>query len=288
MGFFPNGDTISACGLAPAPGTFTESQYEHCLIPLIKTAMRRWTTAISAVQVFEEPLAGMAAVQVFSISDVGTFIRNSSAAVKAIVPGALVGAAATGVSWPASLDSSYWTDWATGNISGPGTPAALDFLALDLFSGTCDQSGNQYYNQTQWFQAHFLGANAHGKPVRVAQSDHPVWCPIGGLSTQPNAYLGADDVIWQSSGMQVAWQATMINWAGAAGIESFGLYCTLPLFNYTANQTNDNCTTGAYSAQAMSQLSPTDAAAQYKALAQGTSGSLQGAAHISGRASLGR
>src|ERR1019366_2422909 len=281
VGFYPPTETITACGLSPAPGTFTESQYEHCLIPLIKAAMSRWTTAITAVQVFEEPLDGMATVQVFSIADVGAFIRNSSAAVKAIVPGALVGVAAT------QADSGYWTDWTTGNVSGAGTPAALDFLVIDLFGGNCDQSGKQYYHETQWFQSKYLGANAGGKPVRVGQSDHPIWCPATGLPQQPYAYLGADDVIWQTSGMQTAWQSTIIKWASAAGIQSFAMFCTLPFFNYTANQSNDNCMSGTYSVLAMSQLSPTDAAAAYKTLGQWPGESIQGKAHLTGRARLG-
>ena len=287
VGFYPPTETITACGLSPAPGTFTESQYEHCLIPLIKAAMSRWTTAITAVQVFEEPLGGMASVQVFSIADVGTFLQNSSAAVKAIAPGALVGAAATGISWPTSLDTGYWTDWTTGNVSGAGTPAALDFLVIDLFSGKCDQSGNDYYNVTQWFKAHYLGANAGGKPVRVGQSDHPIWCHIGGLADQPNAYLGAGDVIWQTSGMETAWQSTIVKWASTAGIQSYAVFCTLPFFNYTSNQSNDNCVVGTYSALAMSQLSPTDAAAGYQTLGHWPVESIQGNAHLAGRASLG-
>jgi hypothetical protein len=280
VGFFPSGDTIAACGLSPVPGTFTESQYEHCMIPLIKAAMSRWTTAVAAVQVFEEPLAGMASIQVFSVADVATFIHNSSAAAKTIAPGVLVGAAAT------QLDAAYWTDWTTGNVSGAGTPAALDFLAIDLFSGSCDQSGNQYYHETQWFQSKYLGSNAGGKPVRVGQSDHPVWCPASGISEQGTAYLGAGDVIWQSSGMQTTWQSTIVKWASAAGIQSFAMYCTIPLFNYTTNQANDNCSTGTYSAQAMSQLSPTDAAAEYQSLGQWPALSLQGKAHLTGRATL--
>jgi hypothetical protein len=285
VGFFPNGDTIAACGLSPAPATFTESQYEHCMIPLIKAAMSRWTTAITAVQVFEEPVAGMSSVQVFSVADVGTFIRNSSAAVKAIVPGAFVGAAATGISYPPSLDTPYWDDWANGTT----TPASLDFLVIDYFGGSCVQSGNYYYSEAVWYAANFLSraANIHGKPVRIGQSDHPVWCPAGGSSEQRYAYLGAGDVIWQTSGMQTTWQSTMIRWASAAGLQSFAMYCTLPLFNYTANQSQDNCSTGAYSGLAMSQLSPTDAAAAYKSSAQWPTESIQGNTHLAGRASLG-
>jgi hypothetical protein len=285
VGFFPSGGTVTACGLSPAPGTFTESQYEHCMIPLIKAAMSRWTTAITAVQVLEEPVAAMASVQVFSVADVGTFIHNSSAAVKAIVPGALVGAAATGISDPYNLDTPYWDDWANGST----TPGSLDFLVIDYFSGQCVQSGNYYYNETLWFATNFLSAavNIHGKPVRIGQSDHPIWCPAGGVSEQGNAYLGAGDVIWETSGMQTAWQTTIIKWASAAGIQSFAMYCTLPLFNYSSNQSNDNCSTGSYSALAMSQLSPTDAAADYKTLGQWPGASIQGNAHMAGRARLG-
>jgi hypothetical protein len=287
LGFVPVGDTITACGLTPVPGTFTEAQFEHCLIPLIKAAMNRWGTAITAVQVLEEPLGVMATIQIFSIADIGTFIQHSSAAVKSIVPGALVGAAATGESWPTALDTGYWTDWATGNVSGASTPAALDFLVIDLFSGECDQSGEQYYNETLWFKSNFLGANAGGKPVRVGQSDHPGWCPASGISYQPAAYLGLGDVIWQTSGMQTEWQSTMVRWASAAGMQSFAIFCTLPLFNYTSNQSVDNCAVGSYSSSAMSQLAPTDAAASYKTLGQWPSESIQGKAHLAGHATLG-
>jgi hypothetical protein len=249
--------------------------------------MSRWTTAITAVQVLEEPLGVMASIQIFSIADIGTFIQHSSAAVKAIVPGALVGAAATGASWPTAMDTGYWTDWTTGNVSGTGTPAALDFLVIDLFSGDCDQSGEQYYNETLWFKSNYLGAHAGGKPVRVGQSDHPGWCPAGGVSDQPNAYLGLGDIIWQTSGMQTAWQSTMVRWASAAGMQSFAIFCTLPFFNYTSNQSNDNCAVGSYSALAMSQLAPTDASASYRTLGQWSSESIQGNAHLAGRARLG-
>lgn len=186
-----------------------------------------------------------------------------------------------------ALDTAYWTDWTTGNVSGAGTPAALDFLVIDLFSNNCDQSANSYYNETRWFQLNYLGAKAGGKPVRVGQSEHPIWCPAGGLAEQPNAYLGADDIIWQTSGMQTVWLATIIRWASAAGIQSFAMYCTLPLFNYTANQSNDNCMTGTYSALAMSQLAPTDAAAEYSALGQWSGESIQGNARLAGGARLG-
>jgi hypothetical protein len=199
--------------------------------------------------------------------------------------GVFVGAAATGISYPPSLDTPYWDDWANGST----TPASLDFLVIDYFGGSCVQSGNYYYSEAVWYAANFLSraANIHGKPVRIGQSDHPVWCPAGGSSEQRYAYLGAGDVIWQTSGMQTTWQSTMIRWASAAGLQSFAMYCTLPLFNYTANQSQDNCSTGAYSGLAMSQLSPTDAAAAYKSSAQWPTESIQGNTHLAGRASLG-
>jgi hypothetical protein len=192
-----------------------------------------------------------------------------------------VGAAYTGYSYPVSgtpcggssqIDDCYWNDAATGAAS-----AGLDFLVLDFFTGNCDQSAN--YLATEWalFQANYTAvALAAGKRVRIGQTQAPQWCTIGGPPNQPYAILGCGDIIWKTSGLQTAWQAAIIPYASATGIESVSPFFSLPFFNYTADQSNDNCAQGSYTALAMAALSPQDASGTWNVLGQWWSTSLQG------------
>ena len=62
-GWYPGGDEITSCGLTPAPaGVFTEAQCEECMIPFMQAGMNRYGSAITAVQVLEEPTGGMLSV----------------------------------------------------------------------------------------------------------------------------------------------------------------------------------------------------------------------------------
>jgi len=263
-GWYPGGDEIESCGLVPASsgGVFTETQYEECMIPFMQAAMNRYGSAITAVQVLEEPTAGMLLIQPFSVADTAKFIQDAATAVTAIVHGTPIGAAAT-----EAQNADYWNDW----LNPSGTGQYLDFLVADIFSGNCDvgpdQSGVPYYaGVLNWWQANYLAsAKAYnggaGKPVRVGQSDPPVWCQVGGNATQYGAILGEGDVIWENSGLQTQWLWTFMHWASAMGIQSAAPYCNVWFFNYTSDQQDDR-----WSALAMSNLSPTPAAAVYKQL----------------------
>jgi uncharacterized protein (TIGR03437 family) len=275
-GWYPGGDEIKSCGLAPASagGVFTEGQFEECMIPFMQAGMNRYGSAITAVQVIEEPTAGMLLIQPFSVADTAKFIQDAATAVTAIVPGTAIGAAATGISGGANSiaqDRLYWNDW----LNPGGTGQYLNFLVADIFSGDCDlsiESGLPHYaGVLEWWQQNYLApAKAYnggaGKPVRVGQSDPPVWCPIGGNATQYQAYLGEGDVIWENSGLQNEWLWTFMHWASAVGIQSAAPYCNVWFFNYTGSQQNDRCNQGSWSGLAMSDLSPTPAAAVYKQL----------------------
>jgi hypothetical protein len=97
-----------------------------------------------------------------------------------------------------------------------------------------------------------------------------------------------DDAIWQTTGLQNAWQETIIHWASAVGITSFAMYCDLPLFQYTANQAADNPVTDhTYAAWAMQHLAPTDAAVSWQALSNWPAAALTGNASLTGKASIG-
>ena len=241
----------------------------------MQAAMNRYGPAITAVQVIEEPTAGMLLIQPFSAADTAKFIEDAATAVTAIVHGTAIGAAATGISGGAgkvAQDKLYWNDWL--NPSGSGR--YLDFLVADIFSANCDLgpngSGVPYYAAVlEWWQLNYLApAKAYnggaGKPVRVGQSDPPVWCQIGGGASQHQANLGEGDVVWENSGVQTEWLWTFMHWASAMGIQSAAPYCDVWFFNYTSNQQNDRCVDGSWSGLAMSNLSPTPTAAVYKRL----------------------
>jgi uncharacterized protein (TIGR03437 family) len=275
-GWYPGADEIPSCGLVPASsgGVFTEAQFEECMIPFMQTAMNRYGSAITAVQVLEEPTGGMLLIQPFSVVDTAKFISDAATAVTTIVHGTPIEAAATGISVPNKVnqDAQYWNDW----LDASGTGRYLNFLVADIFSGDCDlgsnSSGVPYYASVlNWWQANYLQSAAAynggaGKPVRVGQSDPPVWCEMGGGATQYQAILGEGDVLWETSGLQNEWLWTFMHWASAMGIQSATPYCNVWFFNYTSNQQNDSCVQGSWSGLAMSNLSPTPAAVVYEEL----------------------
>jgi len=301
-------DDLIACGLSPggtlASPTIAIAQYQSCITPLHKAEIARWP-GITAFQVMEEPTAGMVSEQVFSVADVSTFIQNESAALKAINNnGLMIGASGTGMSWPQQYDNAYWADWT--NKSG-STYSALDFYVVDLFSASCDLSagntmfpGQLYYAaelanwvgpfsanpaNKQW--GYITAAKAAGKPVRIGQSDAPMWCPASGIAFQSNDILGQYDIVWDTSGMFNTWLATMVPWASANGVQSFAIFFSAPLFYYSSTQSDDNEATQAATA-AMANLAATDSAATYKMLGKWFAESLEGNAYLSGHAHLGR
>jgi hypothetical protein len=291
LGFVPAGGTgtnptgSGGCGLVP--GSTTVAQYEACLGPIISAAMIRWGSAIDSVQVLEEPLGETATIQTFTVPQIASIVNNFSSLVKTAVPGTLVGASYTGYSFPVSgtpcggsshIDDCYWDDAATGAAS-----AGLDFLVLDLFTGSCDQSANYYATELGLFQTNYTAvALAAGKRVRIGQTQAPQWCTIGGPPNQPYAILGCGDIVWKTSGLQTAWQGVIVPYASATGIESVSPFFSIPFFNYTSDQTNDNCATGSYTALAMGALSPQDAAGTWNVLGEWWSTSLQGQVTVGG------
>lgn len=299
-GGFPQGTPqVAACGLTPYPGVITEAQFEACILPLTKAEFARWGSAITKYQVVIEPVAGMSGIQQFSVSDIALIIKDFSTAIKAISPSTKIGATASGQSYPISAapdtDLCYWQDWAaTTQLNSACASAAtntyqyLDYLNIDVFNGSSDQSSNAYANELQWFQQHYLSAtgNAHHFPVYVGQADPPRWSSISVRPTEANAYLGCLDNVWNTSGLRPVWQDTFVAWASAAGIQSVSLFFTIPWFASTTNQSADNCQSSAV-ASAMSSLAANANAAEWQTLEGWWSESLQSNAHLTGKAHLG-
>jgi hypothetical protein len=281
---------------------------------------------VTAFQVMEEPTGGMTRIIDFTPAEVATFIQDDSGALKAVSlalpspPSATlqIGAAGTGLSWPQKFDNAFWADWT--NTSSP-TYAALDFFGIDLFSGDCDLGtsnaqfpGQPYYpgELAGWVGAFSASplctlncgstalANQYGyitqakstwgtkyKPIRIEQSDAPMWCPLSGIAQQPLDILGPTDWIWDSSGFFNRWVQTIMHWASAQGIQSWSLFGSLPLFYYTTNPLYDNPEVGG-SIVAIVNLLPNDSAAAYSSTGAWFAESLQGNARMTGNAQLGR
>jgi hypothetical protein len=275
---------VHGCNLTA--GSVTVAQYEDCMGPLINAFMTRYGSQMTNVQVFLEPVGGARSVNTWNVSQVAAIILNFSAIVKAAVPGTLVGASYTGMSFPDNAqpcgagnfyDTCFWTDAATGTAA-----AGLDFLAIDYFTGSCDQSGGYYANELVWFETNYI-TQSGGKPVIIGQSQPQNWCTIGGSPNEPAAILGCGDNIWETSGLNTSWQTTMVPAWSANGITSASVFFTVFMFNTTTDQTNDNCASGSYTALAMTALSPHDAAGTWSTLGQWPAFSIQGRGGVSGR-----
>ena len=78
-----------------------------------------------------------------------------------------------------------------------------------------------------------------------------------------------------------------MNSIGANGVQSFAIFFSAPLFYYSANQSDDNEATE-IAGTAMANLAATDSAATYKMLGKWFAESLEGTAHLSGNAHMGR
>jgi hypothetical protein len=301
-GGFPE-DTaqVTACGLTP--GSITKAQFIACIGPPTQAEFARYGSAITRYQAMIEPVAGAAGIEQFSVSDFGAIVVYISGVIRAISPSTKIGAAYTGMSWPTSAapnsDLCYWLD-ATGvanpslvnsacTTSPTGVSAAVDYVNIDVFGGTCDQSGNAYATELLWFQDNFLSAaaNPNNLPVFVGQADPPRWCSVSLRPTEQNAYLGCLDMVWDTSGLRPVWQQTFVGWASANNIGSVSLYFTIPWFGGTSNQSNDNCVLGNAVANAMTTLSPNANAANWEQLKNWWTESLQGSSSLTGSAHLG-
>ena len=313
FGWFPSGNVVSQVNPSPptqlslcnVTGTITEAELETCVVPPMQAMFALYGSAIDSLQVLEEPSAGMPSVNItLTVADTGLFIRHMSVAAKTIVPGVHIGAAALG----GDFNHGFWPDWTASTTTTIGTPAAcisgttcyaLDFLVLDLFSSNCDPTypGSTSYEQillnyqgTPGTPGYLVNARGVNKPVRIGQSDFPIWCPIGGAANQQTSILGQSDVLWLNSGLAQQWLISFDRWCSVQGIQSVSMmFTSIPLFCLSANQTQDNALPGyPLSSYCMAHLSPTPLAATYKQVAlYGPSAFLQGNVATSGNVVLG-
>ena len=316
FGAFPVGNVVSQvtpvtsaspvtlCGFT---GTITEVQAEGCVKSPIESLVTRYGTAVTALQVMEEPSAGMPSVNLtFSLSDMGLYIQHLSAAAKAVRSGILIGAAYTGTDFNTPTSGAgYYVDATAGGISANCTTSpmttcgALNFIVWDVFQSNCDPTypgAGSYANVLINFQGtistpgFLTNANAVGLPVRVGQDDFPRWCQPGTTPGLANAYLHESDILYLTSGVASQWQIAIVRWAAANQLQSIApMFLNSPLFCVSSNQAADSAYPGtALAAYCMSNLVPNFNATTEKRLSlYGPADILQGNITTTGYVGLG-
>jgi len=304
MGFAGTQPGLMAACSNPA----TEAPMEHCVFPPMRAIIQRATTAygngwIPSFQVVVEPVGAFGVLIHLSVADVSTFAQNAATAIRAISPATKIGVAYTGKSYLV-VASGGWQVPSTGNGAGTdvcysqdaagltglngycpaltGLHAALDFMGLDLFSGSC--STGTYAAELAW-QAQYVIQMTGGLPIGIMQWDPPHWCPSSGQSVEDASYLGTGSVLWQTSGLRNAFQRAVVDWASAMGVSpqyGVSVFFTWPWFGYSSDQTNTNGATGTYSALVSASPVATNAATQIAQLNNWWHIQIQGPVHTSG------
>ncbi|HLY19100.1 MAG TPA: hypothetical protein VKR61_17850 [Bryobacteraceae bacterium] len=296
----PSGDIWNTCGITPGAGNFTEAQVENCLKPLYVVLVQRYH--IDYDTVIHEPcglwklVLGTAPACGLSVSDADTFIRGTAAAIRATsqYPGIKIGAGAITTdagAFPYSCANSgnYWCDW-MGLIS----TGVLDFGGLDVYPETANPSSG-YLTDALAKIATMAAQVPAGKEIWANESSSLRWSPLQSGIGEAGTYWGGGYVEWLTSGIFAAWAASVPGaWAPAHGFRGWSLFGTEPLIYLSSDPDNTHCSSQSlpadtYDLTAMAyagRISPEGLA--YGRVAQGWSASLQGNAHITGRAHLGR
>jgi len=146
-------------------------------------------------------------------------------------------------------------------------------------------------------------ARAAGMPVRINETNRPVWVASGCAPTNANGVYDPDFVEWQNDGMDIAWFGAATAWAAANGYTSMSTYNTQTLSWYNSWNIYQ-CTSGCpsplfyevpffaevgYSSTAPGVATPAQSllGAFWQQLSSGRSASLQGQASLQGASHLG-
>lgn len=291
-----SGDAMSTCGIAPGTGNFTELQLEQCAAPLWGAMVARWH--VDDMTVTHEPCGVFALVLgtmpncVGSVAEMDTFIVHTAAAVRAASqnPSIRIGAGAliseAGGSCPSN--QNFWCDWYTNLM-----PAnILDFGGIDMYPITSVPPAN-YNNTLATYAAMAQQVKAAGKVVVANEASPMRWSNTSGSGGESNTYWGCAMSEWMTDGIFMAWaRAVPGAWAPANGLPIYSIFPIEPLLLTTSDLMNNHCVAGdEYEALLSNTLAGATALSPlgtlYGAMAAGWNVSLQGNAHLGGRARLG-
>jgi hypothetical protein len=218
----------------------SEVAIENCIKPLYRAMAQRWNTSgnnfLNSITVMHEPTGIWyqcnGGCQNWTVPDLENFITNTGAAIIAVAPGILVGAA-TQSNLTNGSETVYWNSWMSD------IPSSLNFAGIDVypnswdpsaqmapgvFSGTCTSlgggctwTGGAYTLVQQWIAtAKGVGVNT----LRVNESNRPAWTPTNCPNEDPLGFVDPAGSLILNSALDPAWQAAFVPWAAAQGFSS--------------------------------------------------------------------
>ena len=293
-----SGDTMNMCGITQ--NSFTELQVQQCAAPLWAAMVARWH--VDDMTVSHEPCGVFYVVLgsetgntngcVMSVSDMDTFITYTAAAVRAKSQNTSVrigaGAIVTDAAGSCPGSQNFWCDWYT-NLMPSGV---LDFGGIDMYPVSSVPVAN-YNNTLATYATMANHVTSIGKAVVANESSAMRWLNTSGPGSEGNTYWGCAASEWMTDGTFMAWAVAVPGaWAPAKGIQIYSIFPIEPLLLTTTDINNNHCTTGDGYQTLLSGalaggtvLSPLGTL--YGAMAAGWNTSLQGNAHLTGRANMG-
>lgn len=288
-----SGDVLLACGIQQ--NGFTELQVQQCIVPLWAAMVKRWH--VDDDTVIHEPCGVLAAVLgtsgcAMSVSDPDTLIQRAAAAVRATSQNSNIrigaGALNSDATGTCPGSQNFWCDWYT-NLMPAGV---LDFGGIDMYPVASVPVAN-YNNTWASYSAMVAHVTAIGKPVVANESSGMHWENTAGAGGESNTYWGCGASEWHTDGTWQAWSRAVPGaWAPANGLSIYSIFPAENPMMLSTNTASNHCVTSdPFEASLSAALSSgplvSSVGNEYAVLAAGWNTSLQGRAHLTGRAHIG-
>jgi|HubBroStandDraft_1064217.scaffolds.fasta_scaffold08122_4 hypothetical protein len=286
-----------ACGLTHgmtgSAYNYTETEVQSCIVPTVASAAARWP--MNHMSVLHEPCGVMALVFgtgdhcFLDVSDVDTLITALSAAARAnrSNSGMLIGAGAAlgDIGTPPYTcpeGGNYWCDWVT-NLAG-----SLDYYSVHAYP---TPTPSLYLQDTLTDYGAMCAAVPNGK---ICLSDESSALRYGGDGSEGDTIFGCGSEEWLTDGSFSLWvDSVPAEWASATGLTQWSIFPSFPFIFLSLDPNNTHCSQSSdqYPQNTMAALAAstgvTAEGLAYAKAASGWTGSLQGAARLTGRAALG-
>ena len=268
----------------------TEQQFIDQYAPVVVAAVKRWGGLIDSETLIHEAIGGFQSNIPFNFTTtwISDYITNAAASIRTFNSTVHLGACAD---TPFPGDAAYMTMY----LAHP----SLDYVCVDLYGRGCTMAtyGAQVLSVAQaWAQT----ALANGKTIRLEEAGSPPHMPL--TCSHPDdtdAYEGSGWTGYSTSGIHDQWLETITPLMSAWGMTGMTVFCDEWMIWATSSPSNSNCVqftpvSGAppWLAMTATQLasSPNEAGVLYGRLGAWPAGgpaSLQGNAHLTGKARIG-